>query len=270
MTSINILHCGRLHYINYNQSVRLSVRIDLCNNLINIYGGVPASQEPLIYDSHIASVSHGGACNASQIHLVPHCHGTHTECVGHILPEKYHVADIKFEPFIAATFIRVTPQRIDATTEEYNAYANNSDYVITRVAIDNALTFFSADYFQALVIASDAVGWLPEGTSAPYFTYQAMDRIVALGVRHLLVDIPSIDRLHDGGRMDNHRCFWGINENVGIKQMRASCSVTEMIRVPQEISEGHYFLSVYLPDISGDALPSMPMLFPFSLMDDIK
>lgn len=270
MKYINILHCGRLHNIDYNQSVRLSARIDLSSNLINIYGGVPASQEPLTYGSHIASVSHGGACNASQIHFIPHCHGTHTECVGHILSEVYNVADINFEPFIAATFIRVTPQRINTTTEKYNAYANNNDYVITRAAIDNSLRFFSEDYSQALIIAVDATDWLPDGTSAPYFTLEAMARIVSLGVRHLLVDIPSIDRLHDGGRMDNHRCFWGISENLDVNQERGSCSVTEMIRVPQDISEGHYFLSVHLPDITGDALPSMPMLFPFSIMDDIK
>ncbi|QQG29154.1 cyclase family protein [Pectobacterium carotovorum] len=270
MTHIDISYCGRLHRIEHHQPVRLSSRIHLNDNPINIYGIAPASGEPLHYGSCVASVSEGGSCNATSINLVPHCHGTHTECIGHILEGEYHVAELLFEPFMAATLIRVPLQFIENVKDGYNASAQKKDLVITRAAIDDALALMTSDYLQALVISTSVPDWLPEGESAPYFTHQAMERIVALGVRHLLVDIPSIDRLHDGGRMDNHRIFWGVSYGTIMEPARVDCSVTEMIQVPQELPSGHYFLSIHLPDISGDALPSMPVLFSFSRSKDAK
>ncbi|MFW8363462.1 hypothetical protein, partial [Klebsiella pneumoniae] len=64
---------------------------------------------------------------------------------------------------------------------------------------------------QALVIAVETPSDFCAAACAPYFSPQALARIVELGVQHLLVDIPSIDRLYDGGRMDNHRRFWGLD-----------------------------------------------------------
>ena len=270
MTYIDICYRGRFHRIEHHQPIRLSSRINLNDNSINLYGVAPASGEPLHYGSSVASVSKGGPCNATRINLVPHCHGTHTECIGHILAGECHVADLQFEPFMAATLIRVRLQLIENVKDGYNSSAQKKDLVITRAAIDDALALMKSDYLQALVISTNAPDWLPEGESAPYFTHQAMERIAALGVRHLLVDIPSIDRPHDGGRMDNHRVFWGVGYGSTVEPARADCSVTEMIQVPQDLPSGHYFLSIHLPDISGEALPSMPVLFPFSLSKDAK
>ena len=39
-----------------------------------------------------------------------------------------------------------------------------------------------------------------------------MVRLAATGIRHLLVDFPSIDRMHDGGRLTNHHLFWNVPE----------------------------------------------------------
>ena len=35
-----------------------------------------------------------------------------------------------------------------------------------------------------------------------------MEYIVSLGVKHLLVDIPSVDRLFDDGILSAHNIFW--------------------------------------------------------------
>ncbi|RAX07477.1 cyclase family protein [Photorhabdus bodei] len=264
MERIEVHYQGRVHHIDHREPIRLSTRLCFADNPVNLYGVTPASDEPLRYGNAVASVQCGGACNASRISLVPHCHGTHTECIGHILPDVHNVVDLNFAPFIAATLIRVPLQRASAMKDSYNASAEDDDWVITREAIDNELALLTSDYLQALVVATDGFPWLPDGGGAPYFSHQAMVRITELGVQHLLVDIPSIDRLNDGGRMDNHRCFWGMTDPASPIAERKGASVTELIHMPPHISSGHYFLSIQLPDLSGDALPSQPVLFPFS------
>ena len=37
-----------------------------------------------------------------------------------------------------------------------------------------------------------------------------MEYIVELGINHLLVDLPSIDRIYDEGKLANHRIFWNV------------------------------------------------------------
>ncbi|MBH3074967.1 cyclase family protein [Serratia ureilytica] len=264
MKRIEVYHQGRCHHLDHREPLRLSARLDFADNPTNLYGVAPADSAPLSYGDTVASVRHGGGCNAERISLVPHCHGTHTECIGHILPETRNVADLPLEPFIAATLIRVRPQRADATAESYNASAACEDWLITRAALEDALAPLSGDYLQALVIAVEAPSDFRAAACAPYFSHQALARIVELGVQHLLVDIPSIDRLYDGGRMDNHRRFWGLEAPDRPQEGRKYASVTELIQVPAQATAGHYFLTIQLPDLSGDALPSRPILFSFS------
>ncbi len=57
--------------------------------------------------------------------------------------------------------------------------------------------------------------------------------LVARGVRHLLVDTPSVDRYEDQGRLAGHRLFWGM-EQAGRKapdSERRHATITEMIYV---------------------------------------
>lgn len=262
MESIDITYRGKLHRLHHDEPIKLSSTLRFGDNPVNLYGVAPASAEPLRYGNSIARVNSGGACNASQVSFVPHCHGTHTECIGHILSMEKDVAELTFDPFIAATLIRVPSTRYGDSAENYNASSLESDQLITCEAIDTALQRVPSPYLDALVIASEsASSGLP-----PYFSHEAMARIVSLGIRHLLVDVPSIDRIYDGGKMDNHHMFWGISDPSEEGARRAYCSVTEMVNVPPETQEESYFLAIHLPDLTGDALPSKPVLFPFSCM----
>ncbi|MBU9810413.1 cyclase family protein [Rahnella sp. C60] len=264
MTRIEIVYRGRTHIIHHQESIKLSAQLCFADNAVNLYGIAPAYEAPLKYENSQARVTSGGACNASLISFVPHCHGTHTECIGHILPEIHNVADLSMPLFMAATLIHVSLERVSKMKDRYNTHAEDNDWIITEEAINHALTPLGSDYLQALVITTDDKSWLPDGNGAPYFSHQAMERVLQLGVQHLFVDIPSIDKLHDGGLMDNHRCFWGMADPCNPITERRQASVTELIQLPEGIFPGHYFISLQLPDLTGDALPSKPLLFPFS------
>ena len=47
----------------------------------------------------------------------------------------------------------------------------------------------------------------------PFFTNDALELISKLCIEHLVVDLPSIDRMRDNGILGNHRIFWGDGSN---------------------------------------------------------
>jgi len=87
--------------------------------------------------------------------------------------------------------------------------------------------------------------------------------IVDLGVQHLLVDLPSVDRPLDEGKMTTHHIFWGVPEEsheVDPKN-HSKKTITEMIYVANEVEDGQYFLNLQIPNFVADATPSRPVLY---------
>ena len=50
--------------------------------------------------------------------------------------------------------------------------------------------------------------------SSAFFSLEAMQYIVGLGVQHILVDTPSVDRLFDDGHLTAHNIFWETKEKT--------------------------------------------------------
>ena len=88
----------------------------------------------------------------------------------------------------------------------------------------------------------------------------AMEYLVSLGLKHLLVDTPSVDRLFDDGHLSAHNIFWEtkgkeLNPNTQNK------TITEMIFVPSSVEDGSYLLNLQIPAFVSDAAPSRPIIY---------
>ena len=46
------------------------------------------------------------------------------------------------------------------------------------------------------------------GTNPPYLHHEAVEYMVECGIDHLLLDLPSVDREVDEGKLLAHRAFW--------------------------------------------------------------
>ena len=77
-------------------------------------------------------------------------------------------------------------------------------------------------------------------------------------VKNLLIDLPSVDREMDGGKLLSHHAFWQVPQNE-----RMDASITEMIYVPDEIEDGTYLLELQFAPFENDASPSRPVLYRF-------
>jgi arylformamidase len=261
---ISINNGGRTFEID-DRPVDISIPLRFNGEQPNAYGVEKATSKACEAGDLVGDTRHGGSCNFEQYTLIPHCNGTHTECVGHITNERISVRDCLQDVFIPAALISVTPEN-----------AEDNDLVISKdliekgwLAIGNQRSKIKDQKSNSALI----IRTLPNDDSKltcaylddvpPYFTTEAMEYIVGLGIKHLLVDMPSIDRIYDEGKLANHRIFWNVepgsfalNENS-----RANNTITELIYVRNEVEDGNYLLNLQIAPFEADASPSRPVIF---------
>ena len=207
--------------------------------------------EPVMENGFVGSVKDGGSVNFRNIAFNPHGHGTHTECLGHITPEVYSVNQSLKEYFYSAELISVHPERLE--NED-----GSVDYIIKKAQLEALL---SGKKFEALVIRT-----LPNNLSKQHLNYtetnpaylelECIDVINSCGVKHLLIDLPSVDRESDGGVLAFHHAFWQVPQNPQFDK-----TITEFIYVNETIQDGSYILNLQVAPFENDASPSRPVLY---------
>ena len=90
----------------------------------------------------------------------------------------------------------------------------------------------------------------------PDFDVLCADKIIQSSVKHLLVDLPSVDRESDNGRLAFHHAFWEVPKNPNFER-----TITEMIFVDDSILDGDYILTFQIAPFENDASPSRPILY---------
>ena len=124
---------------------------------------------------------------------------------------------------------------------------------------------------KALSSTYAAATWQPPlvallglGVNPRDLTPEAMRWLVERGVTSLVVDLPSLDRADDGGRLAAHREYWGLppaSEDPA-QATRGHALVTELAYVPDSVPDGLYLLDLQVPAFGADAAPSRPVLYP--------
>ena len=232
--------------------ISIPVRFD--EKGLSAFGSAPPKRQAYTTEGFTGDVKQGGSCNCDMLTFSPHLSGTHTECAGHIIADAMAVCDVIKQSLIPATAVTVTPEN------------KNGDAVIGLDALAAALSGRDGNFLKALVIRT-----LPNEESkrtrhysaAPYFLPEAMSHIASLGVEHLVVDLPSIDRLADGGKLSNHHIFWNVqpqSRKLDSKSFPAR-TITELVYVPDNVADGIYMLDLQVAAIMSDAAPSRPLLY---------
>src|SRR5262249_29143947 len=83
----------------------------------------------------------------------------------------------------------------------------------------------------------------------PYLTRETAQWLVEHHIEHLVVDLPSIDRAHDEGRLTAHRIFFGLprGDIHLVNATRAHATVTELAYIPEALADGPYLLEIQVP-----------------------
>ena len=222
----------------------------------------PMRIEPVRTEQFLGSVAEGGAVNFRDVYFNPHGHGTHTENVGHIVDTDFPVVRSLDSSHYMAKLITVELMKQDAMQGALQGSAKGASQDASQdwVVSEESLEGFDLNV-EALIIRTkpndhSKTNRQYSGTNFPYLTLGAMQRIVDAGVQHLLIDLPSVDREEDGGALAAHHLFWNVPAEPNFQK-----TITELIYVPNEISDGNYVLNLQVSNFANDAAPSRPMLF---------
>lgn len=254
----NIRHSAQNFAVDLSKPLDISIPLSNTDgNPIAWYIDKPVI-EPVRFGDWVGKVSGGkSSTNFNNIFFNPHGHGTHTECLGHITREFYSVNKSLETFFFTAEVVSVAPE------------ARDGDLVIAKSQIEEALRGKSPEAvaIRTLPNPEEKLSRKYSETNWPYLLEEAAVFLREKGVQHLLIDLPSVDREHDEGRLLAHKAFWNVTDvNELNPDARLDCTITEMIFVPGAVPDGSYLLNLQIASFENDASPSKPVLY--SILND--
>lgn len=240
---------NKTYTADLNSPIDISIPLRAGEKNVNAWYIGPATIEPVVMGDWIGDVAKGGNVNFRNIYFNPHGHGTHTECVGHISKEWFSVNHELKKYFSVAKLITVNPEKM------------GEDFVIT---LDKIKTAIGNEITEAIVLRTfpnkeDKISKHYSNTNPPYLDPEAALYFRENQVKHLLIDLPSVDPEKDDGRLSAHKNFWNYPESP-----RLDATITEFIYVNDSISDGLYFLNLMIAPFENDASPSKPVLYKLS------
>lgn len=240
--------------------VSLALPIDFSGREARHFGAPLPGLQPFAVPGFSGVVATGASCNCSTITLTPHCNGTHTECVGHLTVEPMQAHEVAPAGLLPALLLSIEADDAAASDESSEPAPQAGDRLISRRALERAWVRGTPAAARALIVRLRTPG---DSGTPPYFSREAASLLVERGIEHLVVELPSIDRAQDEGRLTAHRVFFGLPpQSRSLAQaQRPQCTVTEFASVPDELSDGFYLLQLQLPALGGDAVPSRPVLY---------
>ncbi|HMK06976.1 MAG TPA: cyclase family protein, partial [Flavobacterium sp.] len=225
-----------IHHQNQSFEIDLSKPIDISLPLSNTDANPVAWYiekpviEPVRFGDWIGKVSEGSSStNFNNIFFNPHGHGTHTECLGHITREFYSINQSLKQFFFLAELISVSPELI------------GDDLVITKSQIEKTLNGCKPEaiIIRTLPNEMNKMSRKYSNTNPAYLDENAAVFIRETGIKHLLIDLPSVDKEHDEGKLLAHKAFWNVNNVNNLNaDARHDATITELIFVSNEVNDG--------------------------------
>lgn len=243
-----ITHKKQTYNVDLSKPIDISIPLTAKKNPLAWYID-PPTFEPVTNGDWIGNVSEGGDVNFTTITFNPHSHGTHTETAGHITKKIHSINKSLKQFFFIAEVITVIPEPLDN---------EDGDFILRDKQIKKLLKDKSV---EALVIRTlpntrekKTMNW--SNTNWPFVEEKAMVRFRESGIKHLLIDLPSVDKEKDGGELKAHHAFWDVHGKI-----RLDATITEMIYVPHKVQDGTYLLNLQIASFENDATPSKPVLY---------
>ena len=232
--------------IDLSKPLDISIPLKASKENVNAWYLDAPKIEPVKLGDWIGSIAEGADVNFNNIWFNPHAHGTHTECVGHITKERYSINKNLKQFFFLAEVITVAPEKLE------------SDFVISKKQIQSALgnKKREAVVLRTLPNTKEKHSRQYSNTNPTYVLEEAAIFLKEQGIKHLLIDLPSVDKEKDGGKLLAHNAFWNTKG-----KLRMDATITEFIYVPNKVKDGSYFLNLQIAPFENDASPSKPVLY---------
>ncbi|MCF7559943.1 cyclase family protein [Sabulilitoribacter multivorans] len=232
--------------IDLSNPIDISMPLRASKNNVNAWYVEEPKIEPEKDGEWIATVKDGACINFNNIYFNPHAHGTHTECVGHITEKVYSINEHLKQFFFLAEVITVAPERL------------NGDSVISKKQIQFAIGNKKRDAIVIRTIPNTKEKLTKQysHTNPTYLLKEAAVYLREKEIKHLLIDLPSVDKEKDECQLLSHNAFWNTKGKI-----RFDATITELIFVPNTVEDGTYFINIQIAPFENDAAPSKPILY---------
>lgn len=237
---------GTLYTVDLSKPFDISIPLQAgAKNPLAWYIGKPEIH-PVKMDGWVGSVKEGASVNFNNIYFNPHAHGTHTESVGHISETVHSVNSSLDQYFFLTEVLSVAPENhgddlVISAKQLIDLIGTKKPEAVVIRTMPNTVAKKSRNY---------------NNTNWPYLQEQAATFLREIGVKHLLIDLPSVDKERDDGALLAHKAFWRYP-----KQLRLDATITEFIYVPNKVKDGTYLLNLQTAPFENDATPSRPVLY---------
>lgn len=241
-----IQYNSKKYQIDLSKPLDISIPMSASKSNVNAWYLDEPKIEPVKTEDWIASVAEGASVNFNNIWFNPHAHGTHTECVGHITKKVYSVNKNLKQFFFLAEVVTVAPEKI------------GDDFVISKKQLQFALGNKKRDAIVIRTIPNtkDKLAMQYSNSNPTYMLEEAAAYLKEKNIKHLLIDLPSVDKEKDDGKLLAHNAFWNTKG-----KLRLDATITEFIFVPNTVEDGVYFLNLQIAPFENDATPSKPVLY---------
>lgn len=232
--------------IDISKPIDISIAIDPKKQSVNAWYIDNPKIKPEKFDDYEVSVANGAVVNFNSISFNPHSHITHTECVGHITKEVHSINQNLKHYFHLAEVVTIAP------------LFHNGDFLIGVKQLKTALRNKKRDaiVIRTLPNLEDKKSMDYSNTNPTYLSEKAAIYLKEKGIKHLLIDLPSVDKEKDEGRLLSHNAFWNTDG-----KLRMDATITEFIYVPNDVEDGEYLLNLMIAPFENDATPSKPILY---------
>ena len=243
---VTIEYNSRKIEVNISNPIDISIPIDPSWENVNAWYINDPEIQPEVIDGHEVSVAKGAVVNFNGIKFNPHSHITHTECVGHITEDVHSInKNLKYFIFLAEV-VTIAP------------LFHNGDFIIGVKQLRRALRNKKRDaiVIRTLPNLEEKKSMRYSNTNPTYLSEKAAIYLKEKGIKHLLIDLPSVDKEKDDGKLLSLNAFWNTDG-----ALRMEATITEFIYVPNEVEDGEYLLNLMIAPFENDATPSKPVLY---------
>ena len=241
-----IQYNSKKYQIDLSQPLDISIPMRASKSNVNAWYLEEPKIEPVKDGEWIATVKDGACINFNNIFFNPHGHGTHTECVGHITEKVHSINQNLKQFFFLAEVVTVPPEKL------------KGDFVISKKQLQFALGNKKRDaiVIRTLPNTKEKLTAQYSHTNPTYLSEEAAQYLKEKNIKHLLIDLPSVDKEKDECELLAHNAFWNTSG-----KLRMDATITELIFVPNSIEDGTYFLNLQIAPFENDGTPSKPVLY---------
>ena len=257
---IKIEHNNKLYQINSRDGISISIPMNFNDdNNPKFYDETNPKKEFYTYNDIEYNVNNNAGCNVPLVKFNVHCSGTHTETASHVFSDADSIGNLLDLNFLPAVLISLNPE--SNLDDKYHSTITLDDRIISKEMLKESLAseteFIDCIIIRTLPNSEDKKNKNYNNSSHPFLSNDAVCFLKDKGVKHIIIDTPSIDKYEDDGKLGNHKIFFLDGEGTPNNN-----TITEFIFIPNNCKDGNYFLNLGFPKFCLDAAPSRPMIYP--------